>query len=209
MWSARGRQNYCEFCDYEIPPETRTVMSCTCLELETQYGQGDCKCTHYREKFPDCACEHESVSQHSPGPVADSEVLVRTLFRRQQIDREGRLKPAYFRRDPEARGFSVDRVLLMGCEPLKSNKLIDARYDGHLQFITTCTKDVRELLDGEKRLFCVYDSGTMENNFHADICQNLHIETGAQHRKSRMMEIAWKLRSVFGSPQPAPQTSLT
>ena len=184
-------------------------MSCSCIELETQYGQGDCKCVRYREEFPDCVCEHESVSAHSPGPVADNEVLVRTLFREQQIDQDGRLKPTYFRPEPATSGFSVDRVLLMGPESLQSNKRADARYNGYLKFIATCSKDVRDFLEGGKRLFCIYDSGTDENSFHADICQNVHVEPGAQNRKPRMMEIAWQLRSAFRPPQPIPPTSLT
>lgn len=183
-------------------------MSCTCLELETQYGQGDCKCTHYRERFPDCECEHESVSKHSPGPVDDSEVLVRTLFREQPIDPDGHLKPAYFRRDPEARGFSVDRVHLMGSEALISSKRDDTRYSGYLQFIAVCTMDIRALLEGGKRMFCVYDSGTDANRFHADICQNVYLQPGVANRKSRMMGISWQLRSAFSPPQTAPPTSL-
>ena len=184
-------------------------MSCSCMELETQYGQGDCKCTRYREEFPDCACEHESVSQYSPGPVADSEVLVRTLFREQQLDQEGRLKPAYFRPEPATRGFSVDRVLLMGPGPLKSSKRADARYNGYLKFIATCSNDIRHLLEGGQRLFCIYDSATAENRAHADICQNVLVQPGAQNRRRRMMEVAWHLRSTFRPPQPIPPTSLT
>ena len=184
-------------------------MSCSCMELEAQYGQDNCKCARYREKFPDCACERESVSEHSPGLVTDSEVLVRTLFRQEDIDQDGRLKPAYFRRDPEARGFSVDRVLPMGPELLKSSKCADARYNGYLQFIAARAKDLRDLLEQEKRLFCVYDSGTAENNFHVDICQNLIVEPGAPNRKMRMLDIAWQLRSTFCAPQPVPPTSLT
>ncbi|MDE0099841.1 MAG: hypothetical protein OXM87_09585 [Truepera sp.] len=141
--------------------------------------------------------------------MADSEVLVRTLFREQDIDPDGHLKPAYFRRDPTTRGFSVDRVLLMGPEALESSKRTDARYNGYLQFIATCTKDVRELLKGGKRLFCVYDSAIAENIFHADICQNLYFEQGVQNRKRRMMEIAWQLRSAFRPLQPVPPTSIT
>ena len=184
-------------------------MSCSCMELETQYGQGGCKCTRYREEFPDCACEHESVSEHSPGPVADSEVLVRTLFTEQQLDQNGRLKLVYFRHEPATRGFSVDRVLVVDPEPLKSSKRADARYNGYLKFISTCSKDIRDLLEGGQRLFCIYDSATTENRAHADICQNMLVEPGAQNRKPRMMEIAWHLRSAFHSPQPIPQTSLT
>ena len=121
---------------------------------------------------------------------------------------DGHLKPAYFRPDPEARGFSVDRVRLMGSEPLMSSKRTDARYSGYLQFIATCAMDVRGLLDSGKRLFCVYDSGTVVNRFHADICQNVHVEPGVQNRKARMMEIAWQLRSAFSPPQSGPPTSL-
>ena len=184
-------------------------MSCSCLELEAQYGEDECKCARYREKFPDCACERESVSEHSPGPVADSEVLVRTLFLESHVDPLGRVKPAYFRRDPEGRGFSVDRVhYWTDPQTLKSEKCADSRYDGYLRFIGICAKDLKELLEREKRLFCVYDSGTSENNFHADICQNLYIEPGAPDRKNRMMDIAWHLRNTFCVPQPVPPTSL-
>ena len=134
---------------------------------------------------------------------------MRTLFREHHIGPDGHVKPAYFRPEPATKGFSVDRVLLMGPEPLKSSKCTDARYNGYLQFIATYTKDVRELRKGGKRLFCVYDSGIAENIFHADICQNLDIEPGAQNRKSRMMAIAWQLRSAFRSPRRVPPTSIT
>ena len=209
MWPTLGLTTYCEFFEFDIPPETAIVMSCTCMELEAQYGQGDCKCARYRERFPDCACENESISEYSPGTVADSEVLVRTLFRDQQIGPDGHLKPAYFRPDPATRGFSVDRVALVGSEALKSAKRTDPRYSGYLQFIATCTRDIRGLLEGGKRLFCVYDSGTVENSLHADICQNVLVEPGVQNRKTRMMEIAWQLRSAFRPPQAVPPTTLT
>jgi len=78
-----------------------------------------------------------------------------------------------------------------------------------LQFIATCANDLKELLEREKRLFCVYDSGTVKNNFHADICQNLYIQPGVPNRKARMMDIAWQLRSTFRAPQRVPPTSLT
>lgn len=185
------------------------VMSCSCIELETRHGQGDCKCARYREEFPNCACERESVSKHSPGPVDDSEVPVRTLFRQRHIDQDGHLKPAHFRPEPVNRGFSVDRVLLMGPKPLKSSKRADARYNGYLKFTATYGRDVRELLRDGQRLFCVYDSATAENKAHADICQNVHVKRGTKDRKRLMMEIAWQLRSAFRPPQPVPPTSLT
>ncbi len=63
-------------------------MPCSCKEIERQYGDSDCKCVHYRERFPDCECEHKSVSDYSPGPVSDEEVLIRTLYSPVQINQE-------------------------------------------------------------------------------------------------------------------------
>lgn len=171
------------------------------MELEAKYGQRACKCVHYRENFPDCACERESVSNHSPGLVEDSEILVRTLFRRSLIGQDGRLKPSYFRMDPPSRGFSVDRIQKTDEESLIKNKKTDDRYDGDLFFIGSHCGDVRALTaEDRERLFCVYDSATEENHAHADICQNFVVSPSTPNRKSLMMEIAWQLREVFGEP---------
>lgn len=184
-------------------------MPCSCIELETKYGQGECKCTRYREHFPDCECEKESVSEHSPGPVEDNEVLVRTLFRKQPIDQDGRLKPTYFRREPPSRGFSVDRVVVVGAESLEASKRTDGRYTGYLRFTAARSSDIRaaKVEDGT-RLFCVYDSATLANRAHADICQNVNIPTGTENRRQLMMEFAWILRYAFGTPVQTPPTSL-
>ena len=80
-------------------------MSCSYIALETKYGRARGKCAHYRAEFPDSACEHEAVSEHSPKPLADSEILMRTLVREHQIDRNGRLKPAGCRPELSTRGF--------------------------------------------------------------------------------------------------------
>ena len=184
-------------------------MSCSCIELEANHGQGGCKCVRYREVFPDCACEQESVSPHSPGPVTDTEVLVRTLFRDHQVDQDGCPVPSYFRPDPTTRGFSVDRMQFMDPNTLKESKQADARYNGYLMFIAACAEDIRRLKEAEKRLFCIYDSAIESNHVHADICQNVVLPPETEGRKQRMMEIAWHLRIVFGGSHPVPPTSLT
>ena len=180
-------------------------MACNCLDLELLHGQGDCKCIHYREQFPDCMCESESVSEYSPGRVSDDELLVRTLFTEVETEPDGYLTPKYFRSDPEKRGFCVDRLLPPISDLLMSNKSEDPRYNGYLRFIAARTKDVRELMKEGKRLFCVYDSGTEENRYHADICLNVYVERGAERRKPRLMGFARQLREVFGKPQLTPE----
>lgn len=185
-------------------------MPCGCKELEAKYSQTECKCARYREKFPDCVCERESVSIHSPGPVADNEILVRTIFTEKQLDQEGRVKPAHFRKEPSTRGFSVDRVNRTRVGLLKSSKCKDARHKGYLKFAAARSSDIRNLMnDDGKRLFCVYDTATAENHAHADICQNAVLQAGADNRRNRMMEIAWQLRSVFSMPQLEPPTSIS
>lgn len=183
-------------------------MSCGCMELEAKHGQGKCKCAHYREMFPDCACERESVSKHSPGSVGSDEVLVRTLFREQDLDPDGRVKPIHFRPELSTRGLSVDRVHLAGTEKLVSNKCADRRYNGYLSFLAVRCGDIRDLLGDEgRRLFCIYDTAIKDNRAHADICQNVVLPRGEENRTSRMMAIAWQLRDAFGMPQQVPPSS--
>ena len=185
-------------------------MPCGCRELEAKYSQTECKCARYRDKFPDCMCERESVSVHSPGPVADDEILVRSIFTERELDQEGRVKPVHFRQEPSTRGFSVDRVNRTQLGSLKSSKRKDARHKGYLKFAAARSSDIRNLVnDDETRLFCIYDTATDENHAHADICQNVILQVGVENRRKRMMEIAWQLRSVFRMPQLEPPTSIS
>ena len=156
-------------------------MPCSCKELESQYGNDDCKCVRYRESFPDCQCEKDSVSSHSPGLVDDHEVLVRTLFAERAIGRDGRPKPLYFRSDASKGGFSIDRIRHTDVEGLIFSKQQDPRYRGYLRFVAALSEVVRGLKheDG-RRLFCVYDSATKENSAHADICQNVRLKSGTE-----------------------------
>ena len=180
-------------------------MSCGCMELEAKHGQGDCKCVHYRESFPGCDCEKRSVSQHSPGVVENDEMLVRTIFKERMLDPEGRLKPVYFRRDLERRGFSVDRISHIEAKELKSSKRTDPRYEGHLKFISAVSENLRNLMDENgTRLYCIYDTATAENRAHADICQNLVLQPGTGDRKKLMMDMSWQLSYAFEKPQREP-----
>ena len=179
------------------------------MELEAKYSQTECKCTQYRERFPNCVCERESVSVHSPGLVTDNEILVRSIFTDQPLDQKGHLKPVYFRQEPSTRGFSVDRINQTEVETLKSGKLKDNRYKGFLMFSAARGGDIRNLINNEGiRLFCIYDTATAENQAHADICQNVILQVGTENRRNRMMEIAWQLRSVFSIPLQEPPTSI-
>ena len=177
-------------------------MSCSCLDLERKYHKHECKCAHFRERFPDCKCEQHSVSEFSPGLVGDGEVLIRTIFNRLHIDEDGRINPIYFGFDPPRRGFSVDRLQYTNDNELISRKIIDNRYDGFLAFLGVRCREIRILKNDEdnRRLFCVYDSATSDNVCHVDICQNVYHEKGVVNRTVQNRRIAWKLWKVFSNP---------
>ncbi len=152
----------------------------------------------------------ESVSEHSPGPIEDGEIPVRTMFRDRGVGHDGRPKPSYFRKNPNTRGFSVDRMRVTDPESLLVNKKADARYNGYLRFIVTRSTSVRTLQNSEGlRLFCIYDSATAQNRAHADICQNVHLEPGTKNRKKLMMEFAWQLRESFSGAHSVPPAQPT
>lgn len=178
-------------------------MSCGCKELEARHGNGKCKCVHYRNQFPNCKCEEESVSEHSPGPVSDGEVLIRTIFNPDHVDCTGSPAPTYFQdiiKDFTVRGLSVNRRGHV-TEPDLRARLKDHSGNKHeyMGFIAAKCGDIRRLAFGNERAFCVYDSATEEDRSHADICQSTLPETDATRREAKKlrMKTARMLRNEF------------
>ena len=178
-------------------------MACGCKELEAQHGSGNCKCVQYREKFPDCKCEEESVSEHSPARVSDDEVLVRIIFNPIFVDQRDHLKPAYFQsvvKDFTDRGLSVNRKGYL------TERVLTARLQHHpsnrhdyIRFIAVRCGDLRRLRFNGKRAICVYDSATEEDLSHADVCQSVSTEQNATKRESKAlrMKTARMLQNEF------------
>ena len=159
--------------------------------------------------FRIASAKRNQLANTRRGLVADEEVLVRTVFRKQHIDSEGKLIRNFFRPGPESSGFSVDRLSLTKSKELYESKLDDARYTPNfLMFVSAQASEVRKLEREEKRLFCVYDTGLGENKHHADICQNLYLSKNYPDRKSEMLKVAWALSTVFCEPSLKPQMSV-
>ena len=175
-------------------------MTCRCRDLEDQHADGECKCVHYSERFPDCMCERESVSEHSPGIVSNEEVLVRAIFNTNWINsKTGRLKGGYFRNGKGARGgWSVNRTSHIGTDKLHERMITDKKYKRYLGFISVVCGRVRALTHDDQRLFCVYDTATQEDPSHADICQAVFIPKGTEDRKHKLLRISRRLQDEFG-----------
>lgn len=167
-------------------------MTCSCKELERNHGQGPCKCVHYRETFPDCECERATVSDFSPGPVRNDEILIRTLYSSIHINNQTHeVDPAAFS-DVLKRGLSVDRKSYISQRKLeiKAQKKIEQDLEAgktrraFLGVTVANCSDIRSLLERDtNRSFCVYDTATEDNCAHADICQAFVHLPGTEKRK--------------------------
>lgn len=169
-----------------------------CKDLESKYGDDKCKCEYYREYFPDCQCECESVSSHSPGTVQHHEPLVRALFSRHHLDGENRPSLTYLRGSLGRRGFSVDRLTYSNDTEIISQKKHDAKFHGYLSFAGLNCDAVRALINTKgKRLYCVYDTALEQNIAHADICQNEYFKKGTPRRNKLNWDVADRLNRIF------------
>ena len=181
-------------------------MACSCKELERTHGSGKCKCVHYRETFPECECEGVSVSDHSPGIVADDEVLIRTIYSPVHYNRvTGEVNPAAFS-DVIDKGLSVDRKQHISRQALEEKNqqkadrdLKDGKNkDGFWALVVADCRHIRSLLLGsDRRSFCVYDTALPENSAHADICQAAFHEPGTPKRTSLDKKVRLELSNQF------------
>ena len=185
-------------------------MPCPCKEIERQHGAGDCKCTHYREAFPNCECEQHSVSDHSPGTVQDDEVLIRTVYSRVQLNSEtGCIDPVHLRHDARTRGLSLNRKSHITEGDLRArieakiarDRAAGKRTDNFYKVIATRLRDLKCLVDDDgRRLFCVYDTATRDDTSHADMCQSSEPAKGTANRNVLLMKLSSRLLEAFVTP---------
>lgn len=135
---------------------------------------------------PDCACEAESVSPHSPGPVTDDESVWRLILSPVHYEvATGSVKEMAFA-DASNKGLSVQRFAAAGGEA-------GIRQRGHARAaaqpgrvfecaVGATAADIRALRgpDGCGR-FCIYDTAEADDPAHADVCQTRH---GNKHTRA-------------------------
>lgn len=178
-------------------------MPCGCKE----FAASRCKCSRYREAFPDCECEDQSVGDHDLGPVGDKEILVRMVFDPEDIV-DGNVKPEYYRRDVSKKGMSVDRSAHIADADLVSKMMADRRYDKfkQLAFVAAMSGRIKQMLWQGRRSFCIYDTGTPTHKSHADICQNVYYEkgSGVPYSRETNLEVGRQIHKAFTRPSPLP-----
>lgn len=180
------------------------VRPVSCRDVEERFGTGGRKGEYYREHFPGCECERRSVSIHSPGVVAGEELLVR-FFVSAAVDADEDADEGGFARNQirgvEEIGLSVIRVSLI------SEHELEARLDDYSRRMNVCAtdvkiatilcSDVRAFFQDEMRVYCVYDSASEDDPFHADIHRGLSYPPGTPGQKRIHRRLRERLAKRF------------
>ncbi len=136
--------------------------------------------------------ENKKSSEHSPGPVASQELIVRECFNPEHF-LEGKYalsNAAITQRDLTSNGLSIHRLGYLSDAQLKEimlsrkNDRPDLRTDAHISTVQTAT--VREIKDDtDYRAFVVIDTALEQNIAHAS-CYSAVNRQPAQIRAIRM-----------------------
>ncbi|MCB4781690.1 MAG: hypothetical protein LGB70_02410 [Sulfurovum sp.] len=148
--------------------------------------------------------ENISLSDYSPNVVRSSEDIARMVFSPLHIDEDGTIKASAFD-DVRDKGLSVHRLKYTKSGTLKiigdamaSNAVGAGRsHRDYIGYVKALTEDIRKLMEGEQRLFCVYDTAKEEEKSHADVCAvllvsdnpNLGKKAANKQRRKRLQEL--------------------
>lgn len=136
------------------------------------------KCIHLSDNYEEALeLEKLSVSRFSPSTVREDEHVARQVFSPIHVDSEtGDIKTAAFT-DAFDKGLSVNRISYASKEEIHQLGGDKAQLDRrnrpdrkYLGFITVNVADIRECLEGGKRIFAIFDTALEEVPSHADLC---------------------------------------
>jgi hypothetical protein len=189
-----------------------------CRACQERHADDSTRASKFSTEFPRCSCDQVSISPHSPGRVEDNEQLARLVLEPKHINpadgsiEVGALRDAYGNGlSLVRRKYVVDAELRKGGQALariaQARENGAAKRDGRIPTTISLrgavdfdTESVRtHLVDGNKR-FCVMDSATPSDQFHADI-------TVAAPKKSEHSRMRDELRKTLKNvipymPQP-------
>lgn len=149
---------------------------------------------------PGAACEVESVSVHSTGPVKSDEYLHRYVFSPLHLH-EGKVVTALFT-DAKNKGLSCERdhspipssdLHARGqaqVETFNSNRRpaqAERSYEGA---VTAQSVKVREIVLGSSRIYAIYDTGLPNNPAHVDVFEMPSVMRSAMKSEQKLARLA-------------------
>jgi hypothetical protein len=177
-----------------------------CREIFKEVPDGANRVPRINATAPNCACENFSVSEHSPGPVADGESLTRFVFYRNHLDKSGKnAKPSLFSHAC-TRGCSIQREEIATAAELSSfvdQFIANNRNDEKVSWFGVLNSNcgaVRALLAPSQlteRAASVYDTAIPNGPAHAEIFKTQHVIAEADELELKKV----LLMSVFAGGQ--------
>lgn len=157
------------------------------------------------QREPLCRCQKHSVSEHSKGPVADNEVLIRLLVAPQHMHKKGGPKAGALS-DAESHGLSLlredtasDKDIRDLAEFLVSRaRKNNGEKAGLFGVLRMSCATIREFCapDEDKPCYCVYDTGLKDRTCHAEAFQRVANSDKAVHdlRRNNLFSV---VRTTF------------
>jgi hypothetical protein len=170
------------------------------LAIFSDPANEQCICIKLRDSAVNLdQAEAISVSQFSPGPVVDEEILARQVFSPHDLDPDTRTLTTAALSDARTRGLSVDRLDKVSHDTIHSYGLAKAAADNHKKgvstkkyegFVSIKCGNVRAIRLNDRKQFYVFDTATKANPFHADICHGrFKDDTERKHARVELMRL--------------------
>lgn len=165
-------------------------------------------CRQLSQNQPGCICEADSVSEHSPGVINNTEILARLIYSPLHVDPTTGLTTELAFSDVKDKGLSVQRlthataadVHAMGAKKLADDHARGKTDRRYLGIVTGAVSQIRaEVYPESARAFCAYDTAGLDDPAHADVCQTPASPSAMKRARKR-------LRDLF-SHQPCPPES--
>lgn len=148
----------------------------SCPDLFASVAKDPRKAERIDAQSPDCACEAQSVSPHSPGPVRNDETVWRLILSPVHYDvTAGTVTESAFN-DASGRGLSVQRLAVTGNEDdirqrgyARAALKPDCVFECAIGAVAGAVRALRGTEDSGR--FCIYDTAEAGDPGHADVCQ--------------------------------------
>jgi len=169
------------------------ALSCAGLNRETD-NQPD-RVGTFADAKPGCACEHETLSEYSPGLVSGEEIIARMVCVPQHVHpKRAELNSSFFSH-AFSRGASVQRLEasadeeLLGCVEGLLSSGDDRQWLG---YVSARASEIRAIQAGgdETQTFCVADAALHDNQAHAEIhCARRIPDADRIERRVQLMKL--------------------
>lgn len=168
-------------------------MQVSCKQINEQSRHKEDRVQQFAVNRPECGCEHESLSDHSPGLIANHEMITRMVCSPMHINHKkpNKVKPSFLSY-AESRGVSMQRCPLAENEELKNcvvALLGDVEERAWLGYIEASAGDIRNVRreTDQIQLFCVADAALEFNRAHAELHLSTNLEEADRIESRRLL----------------------